>query len=64
MKQRVAEHMPMPTVTHEMRFAAEVFDHVLFMDGGVVVKHGRSRQVLSNPIEERMRAFHPEHLSN
>lgn len=64
MKQLAAEHMTMLIVTHEMRFAAEVSDHVLFMDGGVVVEQGDPRQVLSNPIEERTRAFLRKHLSN
>ena len=41
MKQLAAEHMTMLIVTHEMRFAGEVADRVLFMDGGVVVEEGR-----------------------
>ncbi|RCK45646.1 amino acid ABC transporter ATPase [Thalassospira profundimaris] len=64
MKQLVSEHMTMLIVTHEMRFAAEVSDHVLFMDGGVVVEQGDPRQILSNPIEERTRVFLRKHLSN
>ncbi|WP_320199741.1 amino acid ABC transporter ATP-binding protein [Agrobacterium sp. rho-13.3] len=63
MKQLAAEHMTMLIVTHEMRFAAEVCDHVMFMDGGVVVEQGAPRDVLSNPVEERTRAFLRKHLS-
>ena len=64
MKQLAAEHMTMLIVTHEMRFAAEVSDHVMFMDGGVVVEQGAPDQVLTNPVEERTRAFLRKHLSN
>ncbi|MBW9069889.1 amino acid ABC transporter ATP-binding protein [Rhizobium pusense] len=64
MKQLAAEHMTMLIVTHEMRFAAEVSDHVMFMDGGVVVEQGEPSRVLSNPTEERTRAFLRKHLSN
>jgi polar amino acid transport system ATP-binding protein len=63
MKQLAAEHMTMLIVTHEMRFAAEVCDHVMFMDGGVIVEQGAPRDVLSNPVEERTRAFLRKHLS-
>jgi polar amino acid transport system ATP-binding protein len=63
MKQLAAEHMTMLIVTHEMRFAAEVCDHVMFMDGGVVVEQGAPHDVLSNPVEERTRAFLRKHLS-
>lgn len=64
MKQLAAEHMTMLIVTHEMRFAAEVSDHVMFMDGGVVVEQGAPDQVLTNPVEERTRSFLRKHLSN
>lgn len=63
MKQLASEHMTMLIVTHEMRFAAEVSDHVLFMDGGVVVEQGLPEQVLSEPVEERTRSFLRKHLS-
>lgn len=63
MKQLANEHMTMLIVTHEMRFAAEVSDHVMFMDGGVVVEQGAPSQVLSDPAEERTRAFLRKHLS-
>lgn len=64
MKQLAAEHMTMLIVTHEMRFAAEVSDHVMFMDAGVVIEQGEPTQVLSDPLEERTRAFLRKHLSN
>jgi polar amino acid transport system ATP-binding protein len=63
MKQLASEHMTMLIVTHEMRFAAEVSDHVLFMDGGVIVEQGAPGQVLCNPREERTRTFLRKHLS-
>ena len=49
--------MTMIVVTHEMGFAREVADTVVFMDGGVVVESGRPSAVLSEPREERTRAF-------
>lgn len=64
MKQLVAEHMTMLIVTHEMRFAAEVSDHVMFMDGGVVVEQGAPERVFSDPVEARTRAFLRKYLSN
>ncbi|WP_343315366.1 amino acid ABC transporter ATP-binding protein [Brucella sp. BE17] len=63
MKQLAAEHMTMLIVTHEMRFAAEVSDNVMFMDGGVVVEQGPPAQVLADPLEERTRSFLRKHLS-
>lgn len=63
MKQLAAEHMTMLIVTHEMRFASEVSDHVMFMDGGVVVEQGDPAQVFVNPTEERTRSFLRKHLS-
>jgi polar amino acid transport system ATP-binding protein len=49
--------MTMIVVTHEMSFAREVADHVVFMDGGVVVEEGRPSEVLGNPQHERTRSF-------
>jgi polar amino acid transport system ATP-binding protein len=49
--------MTMIVVTHEMGFAREVADQVVFMDEGVVVEAGAPDDVLSNPREERTRAF-------
>ena len=47
----------MVVVTHEIRFARQVADQVLFMDGGVVVEAGAPGQVLVAPREERTRRF-------
>jgi polar amino acid transport system ATP-binding protein len=57
MKQLAAEGMTMIVVTHEMGFAREVADTVVFMDGGVVVESGPPTEVLANPRHERTRAF-------
>jgi polar amino acid transport system ATP-binding protein len=57
MKQLAAEHMTMLIVTHEMRFAGEVADRIVFMDGGVVVEEGAPADVLRNPQQDRTRAF-------
>jgi polar amino acid transport system ATP-binding protein len=57
MKQLAAEGMTMVVVTHEMGFAREVADNVVFMDGGVVVEAGAPGEVLANPRHERTRAF-------
>jgi polar amino acid transport system ATP-binding protein len=57
MQQLAREGMTMIVVTHEMGFAREVADTVVFMDAGVVVESGEPADVLSNPREERTRAF-------
>jgi iron(III) transport system ATP-binding protein len=57
MKQLAGEGMTMIVVTHEMGFAREVADTVVFMDAGVVVESGSPSEVLSNPRHERTRAF-------
>jgi polar amino acid transport system ATP-binding protein len=57
MKQLAGEGMTMIVVTHEMGFAREVADCVVFMDAGVVVEAGSPSEVLANPREERTRAF-------
>jgi len=57
MKQLVAEGMTMLVVTHEMGFAREVADRVVFMDGGVVVEEGRPDQLFSKPVNERTQRF-------
>ncbi|MEV8324816.1 MULTISPECIES: amino acid ABC transporter ATP-binding protein [unclassified Kitasatospora] len=51
------EGMTMVVVTHEMGFAREVGDALVFMDGGVVVESGNPREVLTDPRHERTRAF-------
>ena len=57
MQQLAREGMTMVVVTHEMGFAREVADTVVFMDGGVVVESGAPAEVLGNPQHERTRAF-------
>jgi polar amino acid transport system ATP-binding protein len=57
MKQLAREGMTMIVVTHEMGFAREVADNVVFMDGGVVVEAGPPQDVLANPRHERTRSF-------
>jgi polar amino acid transport system ATP-binding protein len=57
MRQLAREGMTMLVVTHEMGFAREVADTVVFMDAGVVVESGEPSSVLSNPRHERTRAF-------
>ena len=47
----------MVLVTHELAFAREVADTVVFMDGGVVVEQGPAQEVLRAPKQERTRAF-------
>ncbi|MBS1879313.1 MAG: amino acid ABC transporter ATP-binding protein [Actinobacteria bacterium] len=57
MRELAAEGMTMLVVTHEMGFAKEVGDQVVFMDGGVIVEQGEPRQVLDSPREERTKRF-------
>ncbi|MEU0267250.1 amino acid ABC transporter ATP-binding protein [Nocardioides sp. NPDC006303] len=57
MKDLAAEGMTMMVVTHEMSFAREVADKVVFMDGGVIVEEGLPADVLGNPQHERTQAF-------
>ena len=57
MKKLAAEGMTMVVVTHEMGFAREVANQLVFMDGGVVVESGPPREVLANPQHERTKAF-------
>jgi polar amino acid transport system ATP-binding protein len=57
MKNLAAEGMTMVVVTHEMGFAREVANQLVFMDGGVVVESGPPREVLANPKHERTKAF-------
>jgi polar amino acid transport system ATP-binding protein len=57
MKQLAKDGMTMIVVTHEMGFAREVADKLVFMDGGVVVESGDPREVLTNPRHERTKAF-------
>ena len=52
-----AEHMTMVIVTHEMAFARDVSDHVIFMDGGVIVEQGNPNDIINNPSQERTIQF-------
>lgn len=51
------EKMTMVIVTHEMNFARDVADRVIFMDGGVIVEQGKPEQVFENPEQERTKQF-------
>lgn len=57
MKNLAKEGMTMIVVTHEMGFAREVSDRVIFMDQGVIMEEGAPEALLSNPKNERLRAF-------
>ncbi|MBR4992413.1 MAG: amino acid ABC transporter ATP-binding protein [Clostridia bacterium] len=51
------ENMTMVIVTHEMAFARDVAEHVIFMDGGVIVEQGDPHQVIDHPTQARTRQF-------
>jgi len=57
MRQLAEEGMTMVVVTHEMGFAREVADRVIFMDGGVIVEEGQPAQIFSAPQQERTQSF-------
>jgi polar amino acid transport system ATP-binding protein len=57
MRELASEGMTMLVVTHEIGFAKEVGDQVVFMDGGVIVEQGKPVEVLENPQEERTKQF-------
>ncbi len=57
MRDLANEGMTMVVVTHEMGFALEVADRVLFIDGGVIVEQGPARQVLTDPQQPRTQDF-------
>jgi glutamine transport system ATP-binding protein len=57
MKQLALEGMTMVVVTHEMGFAREVGDRVIFMDGGYIVEENKPNELFSNPQHERTQAF-------
>lgn len=56
-RQLAEEHMTMVIVTHEMAFARDVSDRVIFMDEGVIIEQGKPEDVLINSKNERVRAF-------
>jgi polar amino acid transport system ATP-binding protein len=57
MRRLASEGMTMLVVTHEMAFARDVADRVIFMDGGKIVEEGSPEQVIGEPKEERTRVF-------
>ncbi len=57
MRELADEGMTMVVVTHEMGFASDVGDQVVFMDGGVIVEQGKPKDVLESPKEERTKRF-------
>jgi polar amino acid transport system ATP-binding protein len=57
MKQLAEEHMTMIIVTHEMRFAAEVADRVIFMADGIIVEEGPPQAIFQNPKLDRTKRF-------
>lgn len=57
MKKLAKDGMTMIVVTHEVGFAREVSDRVVFMDGGVICEEGPASQVIDNPREERTKSF-------
>ena len=56
-RQLASEKMTMVIVTHEMAFARDVADRVIFMDGGYIIEEGDPREVIDHPKEERTRQF-------
>lgn len=56
-RELAAEHMTMAIVTHEMSFARDVADQLIFMDDGRVVEQGRAQDVIGDPQHERTRVF-------
>lgn len=56
-KELAAEHMTMVIVTHEMSFARDVADHIIFMDGGVIVEQGTPQEVINQPQNKRTKEF-------
>ena len=57
MRKLAEEGMTMVIVTHEMSFARDVADHIVFMDGGVIVEEGPAEQLINNPQHQRTQAF-------
>lgn len=56
-KELALEHMTMVIVTHEMGFARDVADKIIFMDGGIIVEQGKAEELINNPQNERTKAF-------
>ena len=64
MKRLAQEGMTMVVVTHEMAFAKEVSDRVVFMDRGVILEQSSPREVFGNPKESRTREFLSRYLED
>ena len=64
MKELAAEGMTMIVVTHEMAFAKEVSDRVIFMDQGVILEQGSPREIFGSPRNERTREFLSRYLED
>ena len=58
------QHTTMVIVTHEMAFARDVADRVIFMDGGVIVEEGPAREIIEHPRQERTRQFLARYADN
>lgn len=56
-KELAQDHMTMVIVTHEMSFARDVSDHIIFMEGGYIVEQGAPEEVINNPKNARTREF-------
>lgn len=57
MKELAQTGMTMVVVTHEMGFAQDVADRIIFLDGGIVVEEGRPREIFTNPKSDRLKRF-------
>lgn len=64
MKQLAEDGMTMVVVTHEMTFAKEVSDRVVFMDKGIILEEGTPKEIFQNPKNERTRDFLKRYLDN
>ena len=58
------QNTTMVIVTHEMAFARDVADQVIFMDGGIIVEQGPAREVIEHPQQERTRQFLSRYAEN
>lgn len=56
-RELASERMTMVIITHEMGFARDVADHILFMDDGVIVEQGSAQELIGNPQQERTKLF-------
>ena len=63
-KDMVNEHMTMIIVTHEMQFAREISDYIIFMDGGIIVEEGTPERIFNNTESERLQNFLRRYSNN